>query len=96
MGLPLNLPLPTMQTRWKAYLDPILANPLNGITILKDISLIDGSNTINHLLGRTMQCWFVTDIQGIATIYRPSTSPFNALTLTLISSAAVTVSLGVF
>jgi hypothetical protein len=96
MSLPLNLPLPTMQTRWKSALDPLLVNPLNGISILKDVSLIDGTNIINHLLGKTMQGWFITDIQGIATIYRPSISPFNELTLTLISSAAVMCSIGVF
>jgi len=96
MGLPLNLPLSTMQTRWKSDLDPLLANPLNGISILKDVSLVSGKNTVNHLLGRTMQGWFLTDVQGVATIYHPSTSPFNALTLTLVSSAAVVCSIGVF
>ena len=95
MGLPLNLPLSTMQTRWKSDLDPLLANPLNGISIL-DVILINGSNVINHKLGRTMQGWFPVDVQGPATIYRPTTSPFNSLTLTLISSAAVAVSIGVF
>ncbi len=96
MGLPLNLPLATMQTRWKSDLDPLLSNPLNGISILKDVSLVSGTNTINHLLGRVMQGWFLTDVQGIATIYRASTNPFNALTLTLTSSAAVVCSIGVF
>lgn len=96
MGLPLNLPLPTMQTRWKSDLDPMLSNPLNEISILKNVSLMTGDNTINHLLGRVMQGWFLIDLQGIATIYRPSTSPFNKLTLTLTSSADVTCSIGVF
>ena len=96
MGLPLNLPLATMQTRWKSDLDPLLANPLNGISILENVPLILGSNTVNHLLGRTMQGWFLTDIQGIATIYRPNVNPFNNITLTLVSSAAVVCSIGVF
>lgn len=96
MSLPLNLPLATMQTRWKSELDPLLANPLNGIAILDNVPLINGSNTINHKLGRVMQGWFIVDIQGAATIYRPSTAPFNALTLTLISSAAIQASIGVF
>ena len=96
MNLPINLTLPAMQTRWKSALDPLLANPMNDVSILKNVSLIDGANTINHYLGRVMQGWFIVDIQGAATIYRPNTKPFNSLTLTLISSAAVTASIGVF
>jgi len=96
MGLPINLPLPTMQTRWKSDIDPVLANPMNDISILKNVSLIDGPNTINHFLGRVMQGWFIVDVQGPSTIYRQSTYPFNNLTITLVSSAAVVCSIGVF
>lgn len=96
MGLPLNLPLPQMQTRWKSILDPILASPTNDVSVLNNVALIDGKNVINHFLGRAMQGWFLVDIQGAATIYRPSTSPFNNLTLTLMSSSAVVCSIGVF
>jgi len=96
MSLPINLTLPLMQQKWKSSLDPLLSNSLNSISVLKNVNLINGSNTINHLLGRVMQGWFLVDIQGVASIYRPNTSPFNDLTLTLISSAAVTASIGVF
>ena len=85
-----------MQTKWKAALDPLLGDPTNNASILQNVSLIEGTNVINHKLGRTMQGWFITDQQGVANIYRPNTAPFNSLTLTLISSAAVTVNLGVF
>ncbi len=96
MSLPINLPLPRMQTLWKSQLDPILASPTNTISILENVSLINGTNVLNHLLGRVQQGWFITDIQGAATIYRPSTAPFNSKTLTLMSSAAVICSIGVF
>ena len=96
MALPLNLPLAQMQTKWKAALDPLLGDPTNNASVLKNVSLIEGTNVINHKLGRSMQGWFITDQQGAANIYRPNTAPFNSLTLTLISSAAVTVNLGVF
>ena len=96
MGLPLNLNLSAMSTRWKAIIDPFLGNPSNSSNILSNVSLIEGTNVINHKLGRSMQGWFITDQQGAANIYRPNTAPFNSLTLTLISSAAVTVNLGVF
>lgn len=96
MGLPLNLNLSAMQTRWKALIDPFLGTPTNNASVLSNMSLINGTNVINHKLGRTMQGWFITDQQGIASIYRPNTAPFNNLTLTLVSSAAVVVSIGVF
>lgn len=94
MQLPINLTDSLQQTRWKSILDPLLANPLNNISILEDVSLVTGANTINHLLGRMMQGWLILDINGAATIYR--SEPMNDITLTLTSSANVTVNLGVF
>lgn len=83
-----------LQTRWKAEIDPLLKNPYLAGIILHDVVLGTGSNTVNHRLGRKQQGWVVTDRDGVATIYR--SAPFNALTLTLTSSAAVIVSLYVF
>lgn len=92
--LPLKMPSDPITTRWKALLDPLLKNPINGVQLLKGVQLNSGSTVINHLLGRQMQGWFITDIDGAATIYR--SEDFNDLTLTLTSSAAVTVNIGVF
>lgn len=83
-----------MQTRWKALLDPFLANRIAGSSILPNVQLANGTTVVNHKLGRTMQGWFLVDVQGAATIFR--SQPFNNLTLTLTSNAAVTVSIGVF
>lgn len=98
MALPIfrdeNRNLQMMQTQWASQIDPMIANPANKMSILKNIVLASGNNVINHLLGRTQQGWIITDIQGAATVYR--SAPFNALTLTLNSSAPVTVSVGVF
>jgi len=98
MALPLqhtnHQPLSLMQTQWKAKLDPVLSNPLNSITIIPNVSLVAGTNTINHKLGQTQQGWILVDQQGVASIYR--SAPFNNLTLTLTSSANVVVSIGVF
>lgn len=96
MTLPLNLPLPVMQTKWKAEIDPILSNPLNSISVLSGIKLVSGTNIINHFLGRVMQGWILVDIQEAASIYRPATSPFNSQTLTLVSTAPATIAIGVF
>lgn len=94
MSLPLKLNWEQAQTRWKSQLDPIIANPITNPRILKNISLASGNTTINHGLDQTQQGWYITDINGAATIYR--SQPFNNKTLTLTSSAAVTVDIGVF
>ena len=83
-----------MQTKWASILNPLIKSPLNNVFILENVVLNNGVTTINHLLGRTQQGWFLTDINGAATIYR--SQPFNSLTLTLTSNAAVTISIGVF
>jgi hypothetical protein len=80
--------------KWAATLNPLLANPMNNMSILKNVQLKTGTNVINHLLGRTMQGWIQIDIQGNAQIYR--NADFNNATLSLWSTAPVTVSLGVF
>lgn len=94
MTLPQKLPLPLMQTQWAAKLNPVLANPLNGVNILTNVPLIHGVNVINHLLGRLQQGWFLTDLQAAIVIYR--SAPFNATTLTLTASSPTTVNIGVF
>lgn len=94
MQLPIKLSLDLLQTKWKSILDPFLAKPTNSMNVLSNVNLLAGNNVINHLLGRKMQGWEILDIDGAATIYR--SAPLNATTLTLNSSAGVTVSLGVF
>ncbi len=89
-----NQNLMLMQTNWASQLNPVLNNALTAPTILKNVVLKSGTNVINHLLSRMQQGWFLTDIQGAATVYR--SAPFNSSTLTLTSSAAVTVNIGVF
>lgn len=83
-----------MQDKWAAELNPLLAKPLSNASILKGINLVNGVTVVNHLLGRTMQGWFISDIDASANIYR--SQPFNNLTLTLTSNAACTVTLVVY
>lgn len=83
-----------MQNQWATQINPLIANPLNAVSVLKDIELINGVNVINHRLGNHQQGWFLVDKRGAAEIYR--SAPFNSLTLQLTSDAAVTVSIGVF
>jgi hypothetical protein len=93
-NLPRQLPWEISRDRWASAINPFLANPTNNISILNDVKLINGVTIINHLLGQTPQGWFITDINGAATVYR--SAPYTSTTLTLTSSAAVTVSIGVF
>ena len=96
MPVPLsaNLTWPQAATKWSSSLNPVILNPISSLQILNSLNLIIGSNVINHGLGRQMQGWFLTDLQGASTIYR--IAPMNDLTLTLYSSAAVNCSIGVF
>jgi hypothetical protein len=86
--------LSLMQTQWKSQLDPVLASPLTGPSILNGVVLASGANTINHKLGQTPQGWFITDINAAITVYR--SQPFNPLTLTLTASGAATVNIVVY
>lgn len=83
-----------MQTSWQSVLNPVISNPLVNGNSLSSISLISGTTIINHKLGRKLQGYFITDINGAATIYRAA--PKNDLTLSLTSSAAVIVDIYVF
>jgi hypothetical protein len=89
-----NQAVDLLETKWKSELDPLLAKPLSSMSILPNVALVNGVNVINHLLGRTPQGWFFTDINAAATVFR--SAAFSNLTLTLTSNAACTVSLAVF
>jgi hypothetical protein len=96
MAAPLssNLAWPLANPLWAAAINPVLANPINQGLLIQSISLISGNTTIAHGLLRMQQGWIIVDQNGAAEIYRSKS--FNPLTLTLNSSAAVTVSLWVF
>ncbi len=94
VNLPKGLTLDLLETRWAGILNPVLANPATNMSFLSNVKLVSGTNVINHGLGQKQQGWIMTDILGAASVYR--TQPFNDLTLTLFSSAPVTISLGVY
>lgn len=95
-SLPLNLAWEKAQTIWSALLNPVIANPLNGVEILNNIVLINGSTIINHKLGRKLQGWWIISPSAASTIYQPPTTMGSATTLTLVSTAAMTVDIAVF
>lgn len=83
-----------MQTGWSTSLNPVIQNPLMNGNFLPNITLANGTTIINHRLGRMQQGWFITDIDGAATIYR--SAALNSKTLTLTSNAAVEVNIYAF
>ncbi len=97
MQLPKGLSLSLMQTKWAAILNPFLSNPSLASVILPNVSLINGNNTINHMLGRALTGWRVIRISGSSSLYdEQDSNPQPDLTLLLHSSAAVVVTLEVF
>lgn len=86
-----------LQTNWASILNPIVDNPALKSIILKNISLIAGSNTINHKLGRKLQGYTLVRTRAASTIY--DTQDDNQrpeLTLLLTASAPVVVDILVF
>lgn len=83
--------------KWAASLNPIIGNPLVSGSILKDVKVSTGNNTINHGLGRKLQGYFVILNSASVTFYdRQSTNSMPDLTLVLVASGAATISLYVF
>lgn len=95
--LPKKQPWEMAQTTWATQIDPIIANPTINNLVLKNVSLVAGSNTINHRLGRALQGWNSVRIRAAATLYdQQDTNQTPQLTLVLVASAPVVVDLVVF
>ncbi len=92
-----QLTLSDMQTKWASQLNPIIANPLNNASVLQNISLIAGTNVINHKLGQKLQGWFTTRVRSSVQLYdQQDSNQTPQLTLVLVASAPAIIDLGVF
>jgi hypothetical protein len=95
--LPKKLLWDIAQDRWASILNPLIKNPSNNRSLLKNVKLVTGSNVINHGLGQPLQGWNPVRIRASATFYDTQDSnPTPDLTLVLVSSANVTIDLEVF
>ncbi len=91
------LELSLMQTRWAQQINPVLQAPANQSLLLKNISLVAGTNVINHLLGRKLQGWIIVRKRANAAVYDTQDSNQSPqLTLTLVSDNPVVVDLEVY
>lgn len=86
-----------MQNAWGQILNKVIGRAQNNSTILTDVELAIGSNTIQHGLGFPLSGWSVVRINGVASLYDTQATNTNpSATLILVSSAVVTVNLEVF
>lgn len=86
-----------MQNRWASIINPFLKRPQNQSIILKNISLVTGSNTIRHGLNSVLQGWKLTRQKSAASIYdNQDSNPTPEATLILVSSADVVCDIEVF
>lgn len=85
-----------MQNAWAGILNPVIKNPILYGRIL-NASLNVGDNTINHLLGRATQGWFLVGNNAVVNLYdKQSTNQMKNLTLILNSDAVANVNIYVF
>lgn len=92
-----NRVINTVQDNVHAAVQPVLKNPLTYGTTLKSVSLVTGSNQINHTLGEKLNGWIITRKRAVADIF--DTQDSNAMpdkTLLLTSSANVVVDIFVY
>jgi hypothetical protein len=92
-----NRILNQIQDNVQRALQPLADCPLVGGFILTSVKLASGTNSINHMLGRTLQGWFTVRVRAAATFYDTQDSnPTPDKTLQLTASGAVTVDLFIF
>lgn len=95
--LPKKLMWDIAQDRWASILNPVIKNPSNNRSLLTNISLIAGTNVINHKMGQRLQGWNPVRIRASATFYDlQDDNQTPELTLVLVSSANVVIDIEVF
>lgn len=81
-----------MQDTLLRTLNPIFDNPIVAGTQLTQITLISGTNVIDHKLDRNLLGWIITRKRANANIYdTQDTNPTPSKNLILVSDAPVVV-----
>lgn len=90
-----KLPWELANPKWASQLNPILAIPMLSGVAITDIGLsANVPRTINHLLQRNPQGWFLIDNTADTAVWR--TKAFNNTTITLEASADTIISFWIF
>lgn len=96
-GTPTTKDFVTMQSTWAKSLDPLLIDPMSNGNIIKNVQLLTGNNTVNHLLGRKLQGWVIVRQRGPGAFYDlQESNQLSGLTLILYSSTMVSVDIFCF
>lgn len=78
-------------------LNPVFNTPILNGTLLQNVSLVVGQNTIEHRLGRKLVGWMVTRQRSFAEIYdNQDANPLPTRTLFIVTGNDVIVDLYVF
>ncbi len=87
-----------LQQNLAQALSPLLKSPILNYSLLQNVSLASGNNTINHGLGQILTGWFVTRWHGTwASVYDlQDTNQSASETLILNASAPVKVDIYCF
>lgn len=85
-----------MQTQWAGQINPVLANPITKGTVLNNVALVSGSNTINHLQSHPLNGYIIVGMHGAFAQIYDTPSPMPDLTLVLHASAPTVVSIYVY
>lgn len=77
--------------------NPVISNALTQGSILSNISLSNGSTTVQTKLNKPLTGWIIVRQRGLASIYdNQDSNKQNSTSLILVSSAQVSVDLYVF
>lgn len=85
-----------MQTQWSSQLNPVISNSIVNGRLMKNVQLTTGSNSINHLLDRNYQGYFITGMHGAFIQIYDTPSPSPTKTIVLNASAPGSLDLWVF
>lgn len=89
--------LNTLQQQWSAALTPFLSLPLSTPSILTNVTLSAGLNTVSHGLGRTLIGWYPVRVRSNSALWDSQDTNSNpSKTLLLNATSAVVVDLVVF
>jgi hypothetical protein len=86
-----------IQQNLSKTINPMVNLPQTQVLILKSVVLASGTNYVQHKLGHTLTGWRIIRQRSAASIYDQQDQNLSpAITLALVSSAAVTCDIEVF
>lgn len=87
-----------LQTEWVSQINPVIDSPIATPSLIQNVVLEVGDNTVTHGLGQTLQGWVITRMRGaFSQVFdKQDDNATPQTTLVLNSSVQVTVDIIVF